>query len=256
MATVADRLLRDVGAVLDLATDPHRAVAMSRGLGILGVASALVGALLLATLLRGPEPARKESNDPTPSAIPLPRELEGDLPSGRSAPSVHRTEAPLVEASPPPLADDRVASAAALPISLPEIAEDVQVASPQVAGQITEAEREMASQDKDPLRSPAMETRILSEIAQKALGLEITYLQADCRITLCRLQFALPKSLLEKKFGNVPQDTVWTGREPVGFFIKALNLEWRYTTAFGGLDRYGVPVVLGYVAMPLPSAEP
>lgn len=36
----------------------------------------------------------------------------------------------------------------------------------------------------------------------------------------------------------------------VQFFIKALDLEWRYTTAFGGLDRYGSPIVLGYVAMP------
>lgn len=230
---------------------------MDRGIGILGGASALVGALLLTTLLRAPEPPRKESNDPTPRDTLLPQELEGNLPSGRSGPSAKQTEAPLVDASPPPLpAHDRVASAAGLPISLPEIAEDVQIASPQVAGQIAEAEREMASQGKDPLRSPAMETRILSEVAQKALGLEITYLQTDCRITLCRLQFALPKSFLEKKFGNVPHNTMWTGREPVGFFIKALDLEWRYTTAFGGLDRYGVPVVLGYVAMPLPSAEP
>ncbi len=114
----------------------------------------------------------------------------------------------------------------------------------------------MASQGKDPLRSPAMETRIFNEIAQKALGLELTYLQADCRITLCRVQFTLPKTFLEKKFGDVPRDALWTGREPVGFFINALDLEWRHTTAFGGLDRYGAPVVLGYVTMPLPSVKP
>jgi hypothetical protein len=139
---------------------------------------------------------------------------------------------------------------------MPQVAEDVQIASPEVAGQIAESEREMASQGKDPLRSPAMETRIFSEIAQKALGLELTYLQADCRITLCRVQFTLPKTFLEKKFGDVPRDAVWTGREPVGFFINALDLEWRHTTAFGGLDRYGAPVVLGYVTMPSPSLEP
>ncbi len=108
----------------------------------------------------------------------------------------------------------------------------------------------MAAQGKDPLKSTAMETRIFSEIAQKSLGLEMTDLQVDCRITLCRVQFGLPKSFLDKKFGNVPRDAVWTGREPVSFFIKALELDWRYTTAFGGLDRYGTPVVLGYVAMP------
>lgn len=55
---------------------------------------------------------------------------------------------------------------------------------------------------------------------------------------------------------HYPPKAVWTGREPVSFFIKALDLEWRYTTAFGGLDRYGTPVVLGYVAMPLSSPEP
>jgi hypothetical protein len=139
---------------------------------------------------------------------------------------------------------------------MPQIAEDVRIASPEVAGHISDAERAIASQGKDPVRSPAMETQILSEIAQKALGLEITYLQVDCRVTLCRLELVLPKSFLEKKFGDVPRDTTSTGREPVSFFIKALDLEWRYTTAFGGLDRNGVPVVLGYVAMPSPSAEP
>jgi len=50
-------------------------------------------------------------------------------------------------------------------------------------------------------------------------------LQADCRITLCRVQFTLPKTFLEKEFGDVPRDAVWTGRKPVGFFINALNLE-------------------------------
>jgi hypothetical protein len=138
---------------------------------------------------------------------------------------------------------------------MPPIAEDVRIASPEVAGQINDAERAMASQGKDPVRSPAMETEIFSEIAQKALGLELTHLQVDCRVTLCRLELVLPKSFLEKRFGNVPRDAIWTGREPVSFFIKALDLEWRYTTAFGGLDRNGAPVVLGYVAMPLPSSE-
>jgi hypothetical protein len=133
---------------------------------------------------------------------------------------------------------------------MPEIAEDVQLASPEVAGHIAEAERDLASQGKDPLRSTAMETRIFSEISQKAFGLEIIDLQADCRV-----QFVLPKSFLQKKFGNIPRDAVWTGREPVGFFIRALDLEWQYTTAFGGLDRYGAPVMLGYVAMPLPTPE-
>jgi hypothetical protein len=66
----------------------------------------------------------------------------------------------------------------------------------------------------------------------------------------------LPKSFLEKKFGNVPRDATWTGREPVSFFIKALDLQWQYTTAFGGLDRHGAPVVLGYISMPLQPSQP
>ena len=100
-----------------------------------------------------------------------------------------------------------------------------------------------------------METQIFNEISQKALGLEMIDLQVDCRITLCRVQFVLPKSFLQKKFGNIPRDAVWTGREPVSFFIRALDLQWKYTSAFGGLDRYGAPVVLGYVAMPLRTPD-
>lgn len=215
-----------------------------------------VGALVLAALLRSPEPANDRTDDELLGDAHPRGAIEGTLPT--AAPPQQSTPTTLQASSAPPLpVRDGLASAAAPPVSLPQVAQDIQLASPAFAGQIAEAEREMASQDKDPLRSPAMEARILGEIAQKALGLGMTDLQADCRITLCRVQFGLPKSFLERKFGNVPRDAVWTGHEPVGFFIKALDLEWRYTTAFGGLDRYGTPVVLGYVSMPSPTtAQP
>jgi hypothetical protein len=222
----------------------------------MGVAAALVGAALLTHLPRSPRSAGPD-NEEDLSAEAAPRaQDDARLPLGQSTATVNQSHPAVFEASrtSPLLADDGASPAPAF--AMPQVAEDVQIASPEVAGQIAEAEREMASQDEDPLRSAAMEARIYSEIAQKALGLEISYLQADCRTTLCRLQFALPKSFLEKKFGDVPLDAVWTGREPVSFFIKALDLEWRYTTAFGGVDRYGTPVVLGYVAMPSSPTPP
>ncbi len=233
---------------------------MSRGLRILGAGSALAGVFVLVTLLRSPEPVSTQPDAQlSADANQSRKKIEDSLPAGLAAPPVGRSEAVSLGAastSAPLPARDRVPSVTPPAVSMPQVAEDVQIASPEVAGQIAEAERQMASQGKDPLRSPAMETRIFSEIAQKALGLEITYLQADCRITLCRVQLTLPKTFLEKKFGDVPRNAVWTGREPVGFFVNALDLEWRYTTAFGGLDRYGAPVVLGYVTMPLPSLQP
>ena len=232
---------------------------MSKGLRTIGAASALAGALVLAVLLRGQKPQSTEEDDQSYSEVTSSVEAASNLQSEHSAPLASQSESELVEASrtsPSERADDRFASASAVALSMPPIAEDVRIASPEVAGHISDAERAMASQGKEPVRSPAMERQILSEIAQKALGLEITYLQVDCRVTLCRLELVLAKSFLEKKFGNVTRDATWPGREPVSFFIKALDLEWRYTTAFGGLDRYGTPVVLGYIAMPLPSSEP
>ncbi len=231
---------------------------MSRALRIMGGASALVGVLVLASVLLRPAPESIDTNGQWPRSADPPRGFEASLQSERSAPSAQQTDAPVREArnaQPPLPPDDRGAPAIVPTVSMPEIAEDVQLASPEVAGHIAEAERNLASQGKDPLRSTAMEIRIFSEISQKALGLEVIDLQVDCRITLCRVQFVLPKSFLQKKFGDIPRDAAWTGREPASFFIRALDLEWQYTTAFGGLDRYGAPVMLGYVAMPLPAPQ-
>ncbi len=226
---------------------------MSRALRIMSVAFALVGILVLASVLRSPAPEHMGTKGQWPRNADPPRGLEAALQPGGSAPLAQQTQAPVREArnaQPPQPSGYRGAPAITRMVSLPEIALDVQLASPEIAGHIAEAERDLASQGKDPLRSTAMETRIFSEISQKALGLDVIDLQVDCRITLCRVQFVLPKSFLQKKFGNIPRDTVWTGREPVGFFIRALDLKWQHTTAFGGLDRYGAPVMLGYVAMP------
>lgn len=231
---------------------------MSRALRIVGAASALLGVLFLAAMFRSRPTEIGDTSGYLPSNAKPGRGFETNFQPERAAPLAQQTEAPAREArgaQPPTPPDDHSASVVVATVTMPPIAEDVRRASPEVAGHIAEAERDLASQDKDPLRSAAMETQIFNEISQKALGLEMIDLQVDCRITLCRVQFVLPKSFLQKKFGNIPRDAVWTGREPVGFFIKALDLEWKYTSAFGGLDRYGAPVVLGYVAMPLRTPD-
>ena len=223
---------------------------MSVGLRVSVGAVALAGALAF-VLLRSPSPSDVDASSQT--GAEQREDIESAIPAEpRVLPAQQlTTSAREARSAPPPRPPaDFASSAGAAAVSMSQLAADVQIASPEVAGHITEAESDMAAQNKDPVRSAAMETRIFSEIAQKSLGLQMTDLQVDCRITLCRVQFVLPKSFLEKKFGNVPRDAVWTGREPVGFFLRALDLNWRYTSAFGGLDRYGSPVVLGYVAMP------
>ena len=111
-------------------------------------------------------------------------------------------------------------------------------------------ESALARESRDPLWSAAMEARILDEISQKALGLEITRLDVECRTTLCRLQMVFPEELARRKFGNVPQGTVWTGEQPIMFFVEALDLEFRPGHVFGGLDGYGTPILVGYVSRP------
>jgi hypothetical protein len=213
----------------------------------------------VAVLLQSPAPEESPNSPLAALGTNLRQEPQGDPPLEQLTTPPQRPEAfvqgqPFAQGQIPRAASGALATTPA--VSMSQIAEDVQIASPHVAGHIAEAEREMTSQGGDPLRSAAMETQILSEIAQKSLGLQMVDLRAECRITLCRVQFVLPRSFLDRKFGNIPRDAVWTGREPVSFFIKALDLDWKYTTAFGGLDRYGSPVVLGYVAMPLITPEP
>ena len=128
----------------------------------------------------------------------------------------------------------------------PQLVEDLKSGAPIFAGLIEKSEAELAIEDKDPAWAPTMEARILAEISRKALGLELTYLQVDCRTSLCRVEMVFPQQLLQKKFGNVPKGTPWTGQQPVGFFLDALDLEFREPVP-SGLDRYGAPVVIAYV---------
>jgi hypothetical protein len=139
-----------------------------------------------------------------------------------------------------------VASVAPQTAILREV-EELKLRHPRFAGVIARSEAELGIENKDPLWSAAMESRILSEVSQKALGLGITGLQVDCRTTLCRVLMLFPESLAQKQFGVVPKETAWTGQQPVGFFMEALDLELRQPVV-AGLDGYGTPMVIGYVA--------
>ncbi len=138
---------------------------------------------------------------------------------------------------------------AAPPKAIPQNAEDLRAGYPLLAPIIDANEQAFAAEDEDPLWSTAMETRIVNEISQKALGLEITDLQVGCRTTLCRVEMTFPLQLAEKKFEPFTQDTAWNGRQPVMFFVKALDLDFRDHVA-AGLNRYGTPVMVGYVNRP------
>jgi len=129
----------------------------------------------------------------------------------------------------------------------PQAVEDLQNGAPHFAGLIEKSEAELAAEDKDPAWAPAMEAQILAEISRKALGLEITDLQVECRTTLCRVEMLFPQRLLQKNFQDVANAPAWNGQQPVGSFIGALDLDFRQPVP-SGLDRYGDPVVVAYVA--------
>ncbi len=138
---------------------------------------------------------------------------------------------------------------AAPPQAIPQNVEDLRVGYPLLAPIIEANERAIGGEDKDPLWSTEMETRIVNEISRKALGLEITELQVDCRTTLCRVEMTFSLQFLQRKFEPFTPDTVWNGRQPVMFFIKALDLDFHQQVA-AGLNGYGTPVLVGYVAKP------
>jgi hypothetical protein len=132
--------------------------------------------------------------------------------------------------------------------AIPRGVEELKVRYPHSKGAIEQVEREIAAENTDPLWAAPMEARILGEISQKAFGLEIIDIQVECRTTLCRVQMAFPEELARRQFGMVPSGTAWTGKQPVMFFIEALDLEFRHV--FAGLDGYGTPAVVGYISMP------
>jgi len=130
------------------------------------------------------------------------------------------------------------------PAELPRAFERLEPGNPRFA-EIEAVEHSFSAEPRDALSS-ATEASILDEIAQKARGLELVGLQVECRTTLCRLQMAFPESLAHKEFGVVPRDAPWTGKEPIGFFFAALDLEFRLDV--GGLDESGAPFSLSYIS--------
>ena len=140
------------------------------------------------------------------------------------------------------------------PTPIPQNAEDLRRTSPLLAPIIDANEQTLAAEDKDPLWSIAMERQIVDEISRKALGLEITDLQVDCRTTLCRMNMTFPLQFAEKKFEPTAPDTVWDGRQPLQFFIQALDFDFRGRVPMG-LNAYGTPVLVGYVNRPPEKTE-
>jgi hypothetical protein len=137
----------------------------------------------------------------------------------------------------------------AAPEVLPQNVEDLRAAYPLLVARLEPNEQRLGAEGKDPLWSGGMEARIVDEISRKALGLEITDLQVDCRTTLCRVDMTFPLQFATKTFEPFTPDTAWNGKQPLMFFVKALDLDFREQVA-AGLNRYGTPVLVGYVFRP------
>ena len=140
--------------------------------------------------------------------------------------------------------------AAGAPIAPPEVlpqnVEDLRAA---FLARIEPNEQRLGAEGKDPPWSGRMEARIVDEVSRKALGLEITDLQVECRTTLCRVDMTFPLQFATKTFEPIAPDAAWNGKQPLMFFIKALDLDFHEQVA-AGLNRYGTPVLVGYVFRP------
>lgn len=135
------------------------------------------------------------------------------------------------------------------PEAPPQNVEDLRAAYPLLVARIEPNEQRLGAEGKDPLWSRGMEARIVDEISRKALGLEITGLQVDCRTTLCRVDMTFPLQFATKTFEPFTPDTAWNGKQPLMFFVKALDLDFHEQVA-AGLNRYGTPVLVGYAFRP------
>lgn len=135
------------------------------------------------------------------------------------------------------------------PAALPQNVEDLRTGYPLLVARIEPNEQRLGAEGKDPVWSSGMEARIVDEISRKALGLEITDLQVDCRATLCRVDMTFPLQFATKTFEPFTPDTAWNGKQPLMFFVKALDLDFHEQVA-AGLNRYGTPVLVGYVFRP------
>jgi hypothetical protein len=183
-----------------------------------------------------------------PNISPAIEKSVGDGTDVRIEPKDDRRAADPIDRDEP--AESRPTAVSTAPLSaIPQNAEDLRVGYPLLAKIIEANERDLAAEGKDPLWSTDMERQIVSEISQKALGLEITDLQVDCRTTRCRVNMTFALQLLQKTFAGTSSDTVWDGRQPVMFFVKALDLDFRQQVAVG-LNAYGTPVLVGYVFRP------
>jgi hypothetical protein len=223
------------------------------GVAVLSVVLA-VGLFRLRSPQRAPTTGPSPALDSTGSVGRVPHDQRSEASSG----AVERERAEEVDGA-ASLQQQRPEDSGVVPVTapavaLPRVVEDLKVQMPVFAGAIDSAEGMLAAEERDPLWSPTMETRILSEISQKALGLEITDLQVECRTTICRVQMIFPEQLAHKDFGVVPKGAVWTGQQPISFFVSALDLEFRHVIP--GLDRYGTPVLVGYIFKPSTATEP
>lgn len=211
-------------------------------LRVVGWSAALLGVGVIFLLVRKPPgvapdgPAPVEITSAIDDALASPNSGDAE-PAKDPRPSVQPSEPPAIQSS------------AALPKAIPQNVEDLRVANPLLAPIIEANERALDAEDKDPAWSAEMETRIVNEISQKALGLELADLQVDCRTTLCRVEMTFPIQLLQKKFEPDAEKAVWNGRQPINSFLKALDLDFRQPTP-AGLNSYGTPVVVGYVNKP------
>ncbi|HEY7671748.1 MAG TPA: hypothetical protein VIC71_05980 [Gammaproteobacteria bacterium] len=158
-----------------------------------------------------------------------PRMVESVAPSASidSARAVTSLPVPPEEPAAHESRDRDVLAGAAPPVArisaTPPAVEELKSRYPDTRGPLEYVEGAFARENRDPQWAAPMEAHILDEISQKALGLEITQLDVECRTTLCRLQFVFPQELARKNFGIVPIGTVWTGEQPIAFFLEVLD---------------------------------
>jgi hypothetical protein len=163
------------------------------------------------------------------------------LPNGAAEVGV----APRADAPTEPNAATRVYQPAATPMG------DILAARGMpVMPELLETERTFAAEPRDPNWSTAAETQILAKFAGIP-GLELANLEVECRQTLCRLQFAAPRTVPEGPPSAEQLARLRAGPQVPGIaeLVRETGLKGRWVFGFS-------PVSMAYLERGEPAGTP
>ena len=127
--------------------------------------------------------------------------------------------------------------AASLGVASAPLQPDAEKSAETLGAALLQTERAFDAEQADPLWSQAMETRILSEIAEIP-GLEALTVQAQCRTSMCRVEL--------RERGQLEPGRILPANAAFGRLVLALDHQPLWIMSL--VDPYGTPTSLAYLA--------